>query len=68
MGSQRSGTVLSIGRFSPAFMARQLGHGVKMFFEVYSKWIDGKGDDTELAKIQAAIGTTIIQTLSRTTT
>lgn len=52
---------------NPAFMARQLGHSVKMFFEVYSKWIDGKGDDKELAKIQSAIGATIIPPLSTST-
>ena len=30
---------------NPAFMARQLGHSVEMFFRVYSKWIDGQNDD-----------------------
>jgi integrase len=40
---------------NPAFMARQLGHSLEMFFRVYAKWIDGKHDDREMAKIQAAI-------------
>ncbi|MBV8657141.1 MAG: tyrosine-type recombinase/integrase, partial [Burkholderiales bacterium] len=40
---------------NPAYMARQLGHSLEMFFRVYAKWIDGKDDDRELAKIQAAI-------------
>lgn len=40
---------------NPAYMARQLGHSVEMFFKVYAKWIDGKNDEAELAKIQAAI-------------
>ncbi len=40
---------------NPAFMARQLGHSLEMFFRVYAKWIDGQNDDREMAKIQAAI-------------
>lgn len=40
---------------NPAFMARQLGHSLEMFFKVYAKWIDGKNDDREMAKIEAAI-------------
>ena len=41
---------------NPAFMARQLGHSLEMFFRVYAKWIDGQHDDRELAKMEAAIG------------
>ncbi len=40
---------------NPAFMARQLGHSLEMFFKVYAKWIDGQNDDREMAKIQAAL-------------
>lgn len=40
---------------NPAFMAKQLGHSLEMFFKVYSKWIGGKQDDEEMAKIQQAI-------------
>lgn len=40
---------------NPAFMARQLGHSLDMFFKVYAKWIDGQHDDRELAKIEAAL-------------
>lgn len=42
---------------NPAFMARQLGHSLEMFFRVYAKWIDGQNDDREMAKIQSAIRT-----------
>lgn len=42
---------------NPAFMARQLGHSLEGFFRVYAKWIDGKHDDRELAKIEAALKT-----------
>lgn len=40
---------------NPAFMARQLGHSVEMFFKVYAKWIDGLSDEREIAKIERAI-------------
>ena len=40
---------------NPAYMARQLGHGLQMFFKVYAKWIDGQADDREHAKIEEAI-------------
>lgn len=40
---------------NPAFMARQLGHSLEMFFKVYAKWIDGQHDDREMAKIETAI-------------
>lgn len=40
---------------NPAYMARQLGHSLEMFFRVYAKWIDGQNDDRELAKIETAI-------------
>lgn len=40
---------------NPAYMARQLGHSLEMFFRVYAKWIDGQNDDRELAKIEHAI-------------
>jgi hypothetical protein len=40
---------------NPAFMARQLGHSLDMFFKVYAKLIDGQHDDRKLAKIEAAL-------------
>ena len=40
---------------NPAFIARQLGHSLEMFFKVYAKWIDGQHDERELAKIEQAI-------------
>ncbi|WP_210545451.1 Arm DNA-binding domain-containing protein [Rhodoferax sp. PAMC 29310] len=38
----------------PAFMAGQLGHSVKMFFETYAKWISGKRDLAQIALLAAA--------------
>jgi integrase len=42
---------------NPAFMANQLGHSLEMFFKVYAKWIGGRQDDEEMAKIQHSIST-----------
>ena len=39
---------------NPAFLAKQLGHSLEMFFSVYANWINGD-DDREMAKIEASI-------------
>lgn len=41
---------------NPAYMAKQLGHGLDMFFNVYSSWINGKQDLSEMGKIEGKIG------------
>lgn len=41
---------------NPAFMARQLGHGLKVFFEDYADWINGDANANEMAKIEGKIG------------
>lgn len=42
---------------NPAYVARQMGHAnARMFFEVYSKWIDGSANDRERAKLDALFG------------
>jgi integrase len=39
---------------NPAYVSRQMGHtNAKMFFEVYSKWIDGAANNLEKAKMDA---------------
>ncbi|WP_428851323.1 tyrosine-type recombinase/integrase [Imbroritus primus] len=39
---------------NPAYVARQMGHiDTRMFFEVYSKWIDGQANDREISKLDA---------------
>lgn len=39
---------------NPAYIARQMGHtNPRMFFEVYSKWIDGDASEREKAKLDA---------------
>jgi len=47
---------------NPAFMARQLGLSLEMFFKVYAKWIDGQHHERELAKIEAAIKESMLAT------
>jgi integrase len=39
----------------PAFLAKQLGHSLRMFFEVYAKWISSVDDQLEMRKVDAAI-------------
>jgi integrase len=39
---------------NPAYVARQMGHvDTRMFFEVYSKWINGQANEREIAKLDA---------------
>jgi integrase len=41
---------------NPAYVARQMGHtDTRMFFEVYSKWIDGEANDREISKLDAML-------------
>lgn len=52
-------TYATIGLMSgakPGFLADQLGHSLRMFFEVYAKWIRSCDDDLEMAKLDDAIG------------
>lgn len=51
-------TYATIGLMSgakPAFLARQLGHSLRMFFTVYAKWIESDDDAGELDKIDSEI-------------
>lgn len=48
-------TIGLMGGAKPAFMAKQLGHSLQMFFNVYSKWISSDDDMREMDRIEAAI-------------
>lgn len=51
-------TYATIGLMSgakPAFLADQLGHSLRVFFEVYAKWISSRDDRAEMAKLDASI-------------
>jgi integrase len=39
----------------PAFLSTQLGHSLRVFFDVYAKWINSKNDREEIAKVDQAI-------------
>jgi integrase len=41
---------------NPTFLAKQLGHSLEMFFNVYADWINGRDDEREMAKIEAVLG------------
>jgi integrase len=42
---------------NPAYVSRQMGHAnARMFFEVYSRWIDGDASEREKAKLDALLG------------
>lgn len=48
-------TRLLENQVNPSMAAKQLGHSVEMFFSTYSKWIGGKLDALEMAKLEAGI-------------
>ncbi|MES3022861.1 MAG: site-specific integrase [Pseudomonadota bacterium] len=51
-------TYATVGLMSgakPAFLAAQLGHSVRMFFDVYTKWISSRDDRLEMAKVNDAL-------------
>lgn len=48
-------TLALMAGVNPAYMARQMGHSLEVFFKVYADWIDGEGDDREIAKLERAI-------------
>jgi integrase len=51
-------TLCLMAGMNPAYVSRQMGHkNAKMFFEVYSKWIDGAANDRERAKMDAMLST-----------
>lgn len=55
-------TYATIGLMSgakPGFLAKQLGHSLRMFFTVYAKWISSSDDDLEMEKMDGMIGRTI---------
>lgn len=47
-------TICLVAGMNPAYVSKQMGHtNARMFFEVYSKWIDGAASDREKAKMDA---------------
>jgi integrase len=50
-------TLCLMAGMNPAYVSRQMGHtNAKMFFEVYSKWIDGVANAREKSKMDVMLG------------
>ncbi|SUY78121.1 Site-specific recombinase XerD [Comamonas testosteroni] len=49
-------TMLLMAGATPAYAAKQMGHSVEMFLNVYSKWLDDGQGDIEQAKLESFIG------------
>lgn len=48
-------TAMLMAGMTPAFCAKQLGHGVALFLSTYSKWIDGAQNDVEMQRLEVAL-------------
>jgi integrase len=49
-------TLCLMAGMNPAYVSRQMGHrNAKMFFEVYSKWIDGAANEREKSKMDVML-------------
>ncbi|WP_431822218.1 hypothetical protein [Burkholderia sp. F1] len=40
---------------TPAFCAKQLGHGIEMFLTTYAKWMDGEQNALEMARLESTL-------------
>lgn len=49
-------TAMLHAKMNPAMCAKQLGHDVKVFLDIYAKWIEGEADDREMALLESSIG------------
>ncbi len=43
---------------APAVAVLELGHSIKMFFEVYAKWVNVSKRKEDLAKVNQSVATT----------
>lgn len=48
-------TAMLMARMTPAFCAKQLGHGVETFLNTWSKWMDGDQNDLEMARLESSL-------------
>jgi integrase len=55
-------TVCLMAGMTPAFVAKQLGHGVQVLLDTYARWIDSESDFLELDKLKGgSTGTVLVQ-------
>ena len=52
-------TAMLMAGMTPAFCAKQLGHSVEVFLTTYSKWMDGEQNDLEMARLEAALDSSL---------
>ncbi|VWM20529.1 tyrosine-type recombinase/integrase [Burkholderia lata] len=48
-------TAMLMAGMTPAFCARQLGHSVDTFLTTYARWLDGRHDAIEMARLEASL-------------
>lgn len=48
-------TLMLMAGMRPAFCARQMGHAIEVFLNVYARWLDGDSDDLEMRRLEAAM-------------
>lgn len=48
-------TAMLMAGMTPAFCARQLGHSVDTFLTTYARWLDGRQDAIEMARLEASL-------------
>lgn len=58
-------TILLEEGVNPAYAAEQLGHSLKMFFEVYAKWINAQRTQEEQKKINAGVGGSVARDVAQ---
>ncbi|NHV29310.1 site-specific integrase [Burkholderia sp. D-99] len=48
-------TAMLMAGMTPAFCAKQLGHSVDTFLTTYARWLDGRQDAIEMARLEASL-------------
>lgn len=46
-------TMMLMAGLAPAYCARQLGHAVELFLSTYAKWLDGRDNANQRARLEA---------------
>lgn len=48
-------TIMLMSGVTPAYAAKQLGHSVVMFLNIYAKWVDGSLNAVEMSKVESLL-------------
>jgi integrase len=49
-------TMMLMAGMTPAFAAKQMGHGIQMFLSIYARWLDGGQNAIEMGKLEGFLG------------